>query len=203
MSKLTFGLAGAGGVAGTGAFVAYQSGLLSPKPLTVKEALSKDGYQVVEEDEKFKEFFKEFKSSQDFLKELDNHKKEGDDLSKDEEGNKGKEALKSLCSTYFNSTDKLDNAIKWCVLRIQDKKLTTGSWINIATDDSDKSDWITAFEKSKESMIKSGVKEITADIQKEQGFSHVKKWCSDNKKLPINNNNARILENAISWCSKA
>ncbi|AEW45187.1 hypothetical protein MHC_01605 [Mycoplasma haemocanis str. Illinois] len=204
MSKLSLGLVGVGGVTGLGGFTAYQSGLFSNKKelLTVRETLSKEGYELVVDDEKFKEFFKEFKSESDFMGEINGYDSSGEDLSKDSTGDKGKIALRSLCSSYLNSKDKLDKAIKWCVLRIQDKKLTGKTWRNIATGDSDQSEWKQAFESIKSKAIGYGVTGINESTDSTNGYPILKRWCSDHKKLPISHKNKTILDNAIDWCSK-
>ncbi|AEG72681.1 hypothetical protein MHF_0405 [Mycoplasma haemofelis Ohio2] len=202
MSKLAFGAAGASGVAGTGAFAAYQMGLFSPEQLTVKEVLSREGYRVVKDDGKFKEFFKEFKSDTGFMNEVNKHKKKDEDLSNDD-GDKGKVALKALCDSYLDSKDNLDKAIKWCVLRIQDTSLQGGkSWIAVQDNDSNKTEWETAFTNAKTKLIEYKVSGIDNSTAATTGYTHVKAWCSENKKQPINNKNKETLDNAVSWCTK-
>ncbi|AEG72662.1 hypothetical protein MHF_0386 [Mycoplasma haemofelis Ohio2] len=198
MSKVALGLAGAGGVAGTGAFAAYQGGLFSTS--TVRETLTKEGYELVNTDEQFKSFFTEFKSDGEFMKEVNKHKQAGETLEGDD-GTKGKLALKALCSSYLDSKDKLDNAIKWCVLRIQDKQPSGKTWI---TDDggSNGADWKNALTKSRAAMVSHGVEGISLDTQSDQDYSKIKEWCLKNKKLPINTKNKTIQSNASSWCSK-
>ncbi|CBY92354.1 hypothetical protein HF1_03460 [Mycoplasma haemofelis str. Langford 1] len=204
MSKLALGLAGAGGATGLGATAAYKAGLFSSTEeaisLTVRETLSKEGYELVSTDEKFKAFFTEFKGDGSFISEVEKHKKEGEDL-KNDNGDKGKEALKALCSSYLDSKDNLDKAIKWCVLRIQDKPLPESkTWKNIETGETDKSTWETAFNSFKDKMVEYKVEGISQATTAEQGYSILKGWCSNSKKLPINNQNRTVQTNAISWC---
>ncbi|CBY92387.1 hypothetical protein HF1_03790 [Mycoplasma haemofelis str. Langford 1] len=204
MSKLALGLAGAGGITGAGGFAAYQAGLFSSNQelLTVRETLSKEGYVLVSEDEKFQEFFKEFKGDAGFIGELNKYSTGGEDLSKDTNGGKGKVALKNMCSSYLNTKDKLDKAIKWCVLRIQDKKLEGKAWRTIAAEDTDQGDWKQAFDGIKTKAIKYGVTGINESTESTNGYPILKKWCSDNKKLPISNKNKTTLDNAVDLCSK-
>ncbi|AEG72674.1 hypothetical protein MHF_0398 [Mycoplasma haemofelis Ohio2] len=203
MSKLAFGVAGASGIAGAGGVVAYQNGLFSSaekqEPLSVRASLVKEGYELVDSDEKFQAFFSEFKTNEEFMKEVNKHKKDSENLESDN-GDKGKVALRSLCSSYFNSKDNLDKAIKWCVLRIQDKSPATGTWI--ASEGGDQDDWKNAFKKSKSAMISQKITGITDSTNDDQGKEEIKKWCTENKKLPINTKNNPIQANALSWCTK-
>ncbi|AEG72658.1 hypothetical protein MHF_0382 [Mycoplasma haemofelis Ohio2] len=203
MSKVALGLAGAGGVAGTGAFAAYQGGLFSPtekkETPTVRAVLAQGGYELVSTDDKFKAFFTEFKTDNGFMAEVNKHKKDGDNLSSNDD--QGRDALKALCASYLNSKDNLSNAIKWCVLRIQDKSLANSkTWRNIATGDTDKDSWKTAFDSAREGMIKIGVTGIESNTNSDTGYSVLKNWCSENKKRPVSTENKSLESNVISWC---
>ncbi|AEW45163.1 hypothetical protein MHC_01485 [Mycoplasma haemocanis str. Illinois] len=204
MSKLVLGLIGTSGFAGIGAIVAYKSELLTStknKEIpTVRETLTEEGYELVSTDDQFKAFFTEFKADQGFMEEVNKHKKDGDNLSSNDE--QGRDALKALCASYLDSKNNLKNAIKWCVLRIQDKPLSNSkSWKNIATDDTDKDAWKTAFDNAKEGMRKNSITGIESNTNSDAGYSILKNWCSENKKLPINNENQSLQSNVISWCA--
>ncbi|CBY92358.1 hypothetical protein HF1_03500 [Mycoplasma haemofelis str. Langford 1] len=205
MSKLALGLAGAGGATGLGAVGAYQAGLFSSteedKPLTVKEVLSKEGYELAKDDAQFKTFFTEFKTDDGFIKEVNKHSDNNEDLKSDN-GEKGKLALKALCSSYLETKDNLDKAVKWCVLRIQDKPLSSGkNWIP-TNGNNEETEWKSAFETAKTEMARLGIEGITAEMNSETGHPKIKKWCLENKKLPINIKNQTVQNNVISWCSK-
>ncbi|AEW45172.1 hypothetical protein MHC_01530 [Mycoplasma haemocanis str. Illinois] len=204
MSKLVFVVTGSSGIVGVGGFVAYQNGLFSStnktETLTVKTRLIKEGYELVSSDEKFQEFFKEFKTNEEFVKELNKHRRDGENLESDN-GDKGKVALKALCSSYFDSKDSLDKAIKWCVLRIKDKKPNEKAWIS---DDggSDGADWKSAFNKSKNEMINQKISGVDGSTNDDKGKDAIKQWCTENKKLPINTKNNQTQNNVVSWCTK-
>ncbi|AEW45175.1 hypothetical protein MHC_01545 [Mycoplasma haemocanis str. Illinois] len=204
MSKLALGITGVGGIAGIGGVVAYQNGLFSSsnKQVSVRAHLVKEGYELVNSDEQFKSFFSEFKADGEFMKEINKYKKEGETLEGDN-GDKGKVALRALCSSYFDSKNNLSKAIKWCVLRVQDTSLQSGKqWIAMESNDSNKSDWESVFTKSKDKLIEYKVTGISNNTEASTGYTQVKTWCSENKKKPINHKNKEVLSNAIDWCTK-
>ncbi|CBY92933.1 hypothetical protein HF1_09250 [Mycoplasma haemofelis str. Langford 1] len=205
-SKLALGTLGAASASGGGAYAAYKSGAFSkPSPvLNVEQRLRNEEYELINTDEKYKEIFKELKSKDGFMSELNKHKGEDGDLSGDTDGTKGGPALQRMCSALLKSKEESDfkNASEWCVLRIRDKALTGKSWIDISTGTNSDSDWQNSFNSNKTAMAEYGVEGIQSNTEATAGHPKVKEWCSKNTSLPINKLRKTIFDKASDWCTK-